>query len=57
MKFQARRPIGLGDRLLSPGDAITEEELGEEIERLLEIGAIAEDEVPKSGKARKQDEL
>lgn len=56
MKFQARRPIGLGDRLLAPGDVVTEEELGEEVQRLLEIGAIVEAE-PKPSKARKQDEL
>ena len=59
MKFQARRPIGIGDRLVAVGEILAGEELGEGLERLLELEALAEsasnDAEEKPVRGRKQE--
>lgn len=56
MTFRVKLPVGLGDRLLAEGESVLAEELGEGLQRLLELGILEpdpQDEPEGKPKARK----
>lgn len=42
MKYTVKCPIGLPRRVAAPGETVGEDEVGEGLARLLEIGALEE---------------